>query len=527
MKKIVLLTFVTFLIITLTACSTNKITELEPAEETNEEILGFKIEKILLSKGYQTLEPKVETITKDNKTKLSISFGLIECSGVTIDKITKKNNEINIYTNRLLEDDKTQLAIPQATVLLDKILDGKTDNYKFNIINKNYSPIELKFGKTEILNNIYAQFKIAPNSIPDVSLIRQKDSFVWNIVFNGIFDRGNLQAPLINLNVKADALTGEIIDSDKDIVSDYIDDGMILDYIPKKYLLYKQENLNNNETIDVLWLYDLEKKEKHQIYETNHSIYLSKFSPDHKNISLIENDNGVTNIYLINIGKKVIHKITPVGHSHTWNMEWKNANNLYFIDNSSKGSSIVFLYSIKDNNVDEIYKIPKNISSFDIEDDLLVLTEYDDKKINKAIFITEDGVSFDKIDIGHNISFLDKNTIVYLKNISDKNEDKLFLYNVKDKKMKTQTDINVINYLQIKPEVLLLIEKNSCENDYKLLYYNTAKDKVREIARINNEKIYYDEELNKGYISLSPPLENSKRHIIYSIDLNKMKIKDK
>jgi len=523
MKKIVLLTFVTFLIITLTACNTNKITELEPAEE----ILGFKIEKIVLSKGYQTLEPKVETITKNDKTKLSISFGLIECSGVTIDKITKKNNEINIYANRLLEDDKTQLAIPQATVLLDKNLDSKASNFKFNIINENYSPIELKFGKTEILNNIYAQFKITPSSIPDVSLVRYKDSFVWNIVFKGIFDRGNLQAPLINLNVKADALTGEIIDSDKDIVSDYIDDGTILDYIPKKYLLYKQENSVNNETVDILWLYDLEKKEKQQIYETNHSIYLSKFSPDYKNISLIENDNGVTNIYLINIAKKVIHKITPVGHSHTWNMEWKNANNLYFIDNESKGSSKLFLYNTKNNSVEEIYKIPKNVSSFDIENDLIVFTEYDEKKINKNIFITKDGLSLDKIDEGHNISFIDKNTIIYLKNISDKNEDRLLLYDVKHKKIKMPTNINVKNYLQIKPEVLLLIEKNGCENDYKLSYYNILEEKVREIARINDEKIYYDEELNKGYISLSPPLDNSKRHIIYSIDLNKMKIKDK
>ena len=526
MKKIVLLIFVTFLILSLTACNTNDINELEPANETKEIALGFKIEKIVLSKGYQTLEPKVEILTKNNETKLSITFGLIECSGITIDNITKKGDEINIYTNRLLQSDKTQLAIPQATIVLDKKLDGKIDDIKFNIINQNYSPINLKFGKSQVLNNIYAQFKIAPNSIPHVNLIRHKDSFIWDIVFNGIFDKGNLKAPMINLNVKADAITGEIIDSDKNIISDYIDDGMILDYIPQKYLLYKQENIINEKTINTLWLYDLGKKEKEQIYETNDSINLAKFSPDHNSISLIENDNDATNIYLINIANKVTNKITPVGYNHTWNMEWKDLDNVYFLNNDSLEHSTLFLYNKKNNIMKKVFKIPKNISQFDIADKLMIFTEYDEKELNQNIFITEDGLALDKIDLGHSISFIDNNTIAFLKNVSERNENKLHLYNIKDKSMKIPTNINVINYLKLKPEVLLIIGKGNCENDYILSSCNILDGKVHEIARINGEKIYYDEELNKGYISLSPPLENSKRHIIYSIDLNKMKIND-
>ena len=140
MKKVGLLILITLLVPVLIACNNNKLNKLEPTKGSTEEALGFKIEKIVLSKGYQTLEPKVEFDSKNKETKLSITFGLIECSGITIDNITKKDNEINIYTNRLLEDDKTQLVVPQATVLLDKKLDGKEDNLKFNIINQNYSP---------------------------------------------------------------------------------------------------------------------------------------------------------------------------------------------------------------------------------------------------------------------------------------------------------------------------------------------------------------------------------------------------
>lgn len=524
MKKFILLLFISLLILLTTGCSINKTSDLEPTKVTSEELLGFKIEKIVLSKGYQTLEPKIESLTEDNKTKLSISFGLVECSGVTIDKITKKGNEINIYTNRLLEDDKTQLVIPQAIVSLEEALDVKKDEIKFNIVNQNYTPIELKFGKSQILNTIYSKFKIEPNSIPNVNLVRHKDGFIWDVVFNGIYDKGNLKTPLINLNVKADALTGEIIHSDKNIVSDYIDDGVILDYISKKYLLYKQENTINGEDVNYLWLYDLAAKEKEKIYETNDNIYLARFSPNHKSISLIENDEGVSDIYLIDIEKKITNKITPVGYSHTWKMKWKDLDNIYFLNNDTKDRSTLLSYNISNNSVEEVFKISKNISNFDIVENMFLLEEYDEKNINKNIFITKNGLTLEKIDEGHNVSFLDSDSIIYLKNIPEKNEDKLNLYNLNDKSIKLPTGIDVKNYLKLNSEVLLIIGKGVCENSYTLSSLNIVSGAVTEIGSINNEHICYDEELNKGYISLTPPLENNNRNIIYSIDFQKLKI---
>lgn len=526
MKKVGLLILITLLVPVLIACNNNKLNKLEPTKGSTEEALGFKIEKIVLSKGYQTLEPKVEFDSKNKETKLSITFGLIECSGITIDNITKKDNEINIYTNRLLEDDKTQLVVPQATVLLDKKLDGKEDNLKFNIINQNYSPIELKFGKSQTLDKIYSEFKIAPNSIPNVNLIRHKDSFIWNIVFHSIFDKGNFSTPLINLNVKADALTGEIVYSDKNVVSDYIDDGIILDYVPRKYLLYKQEKIVNDKTINLLWLYNIEKKEKEQIYETNDSIFLAKFSPDCKNISLIENDNGMSDIYLINIKEKLTSRLTPAGYNQIWNMKWNDENKIYFVNNDTKEQSTLFLYNKKQNNMKEVFKIPINISQFDVKGEQIIFTEYNEKNLNQNIYITKDGVTLDNINEGHNISFLDDNTVIFLKNSSDKNENQLCLYNIKDKSMQLPTNINVKNYLSLSNDKLFLIEKSGCEYDYTLLSCNILDGAIHRIARISGDKFYYDEELNKGYISLSPPLENSKRHIIYSIDLNQIKFVD-
>ncbi len=44
---------------------------------------------IVLSKGFQSTDPNVEILKKNNNLKLLASLGIVESSGVTIDKITK------------------------------------------------------------------------------------------------------------------------------------------------------------------------------------------------------------------------------------------------------------------------------------------------------------------------------------------------------------------------------------------------------------------------------------------------------
>ena len=149
--------------------------------------------------------------------KLLASLGIVESSGVTIDKITKLDNNINIYINRLLDEGKVQLAIPQVMIEIQEPIVEKLESLNFNIINQNYEPIYLKFNKKQILNNIYSQFKISSNTIPTVTLTKPKDTIIWNISFQNIYDKENYKSPLINFNVKVDALTGEIIDSKKTI----------------------------------------------------------------------------------------------------------------------------------------------------------------------------------------------------------------------------------------------------------------------------------------------------------------------
>ncbi|MCR2043919.1 TolB family protein [Anaerosalibacter massiliensis] len=528
MRKIILPIFIIFLSLALTSCNTIQNSKIEPADnDTKEKPIKYKVEKIVLSKGYQSLEPNVEILKKNKNIKILVSLGLVESSGIKIDGITKNNNEINIYTNRLVEDNKTQLAIPQAIVNLKISSKDNIDDIKFNIINQNYEPIELKFGKSQILSKIYSQYKIAPNTVPLVDLVKTNESFIWNIDFNSIFNKDDLESPLVNLHVKADANTGEILLSNREIISEYIDDGLILDYIPQHYILYKQEQIDDGKNTNMLWLYNLKNGEKEKIYETKHSIYSASFSPDNKHIAFIENDEDISDIYLININEKTANKITPIDYNHTWNIKWINEDNLYFVNNNEKNSSTLLKYNIVDKNSQEVFSVGKTISDFDFKDNLIVFTEYSDKDINQNIYITKDGSNLIELDKGYRISFIDKNSIIYLKNSQDKNIDLMCIYDIENNSKNVETELDVKNYIKLDQDNLLVITKNSCNNDYTLNKYNIIDNSSESIAEITGETFFYDEVLNRGYVSLSAPMEKDERHIIYSIDLNKISLNKK
>lgn len=523
MRKVILPIFVAFLVLVLTSCTDlNFPNEKSADNKIEEKSIKYKIEKIILSKGYQSLEPNVKILEKDKTVKILVSLGLFESSGIEINKITKNNNEINIYTNRLLENDNTQLTIPQAIVKLSISDEEDLEDIKFNIINGNYDPIELKFGKAEILNKIYAQFKIAPNTTPEVNLVREKESFIWNIDFNSISDKDNLEAPLVDLHIKADANTGEIVHTNKKVISEYIDDGLILDYISDQNLLYKQDQIDSKKDTDMLWMYNLKNGEKEKIYETKDSIYSAHFSPDNRNIALIENDEEVSNIYLINVNEKTAKKITPIDYKNTWNIKWKDEDNLYFINNDTKNKSTLFKYNISNKDAERVFSVDKNISDFDFRGETFIFTQLNEKKVNENIYITEDGSTIVEIDKGYRISFLDDDSIVYLKNLEEEDSDIIYIYNLKNSSKISETELNIKDYIKLDSNNLLIIAKNSCNNDYTLVKYNIIDKLLEPIAEITGEVFFYDKVLNKGYISISPPIENDKKHTIYSIDLNKV-----
>ena len=522
MKKILFLLIIVFITTALISCQSPNTVPFVAMDKTNEESLNFKIEKIILSKGFQSTDPNVEILKKNNSLKLLASLGIVESSGINIDKITKSGNDINIYINRLLDDDKIQLSVPQILIEVPELDMEKTKNLNFNIVNQNYEPIYLKFNKKQILNNIYSKFKVSPSTTPNVTLTKSDDNIFWNVSFQNIYDKENYKSPLINFNVKVDASTGEILDSKKDDISSYIDNGYILDCIPNNYILYKKQDVQKDNEFETLWVYDLNTKEKSKIYTSKNKIQSALFSTENNYISILEVDENMSDLYIVQQEDKIAYKITPTNYLETKLIKWKNDNNLYFI-NVGENRSTLLSYNIENNDYRQILTVDFRIVDFDIIGDHFVFVEEEKELNDKKIFMTKNGVDFKEIGTGYKTKFLNPNHLIYLKHLEKEDKNILRIYNMEDGSLK-DLDYNIANYSILNENSLVFVEKNTCNNDYILYRYNTEEDYVLPIANINNEKIYYEQSNNKGYISASPNSEINDSSIIYSVNLGKISI---
>ena len=523
MKKILFLLITIILVFTTYGCNIAEKTPFSTTENYEEEPISYTIDKIILSKGFQSLEPGVEIIKKNSNLKLLASLGLVESSGIEIDKITKSGKEINIYIDRLLDMDNIQLAVPQIIIEIDDPIIKTLEDLNFNIISKNYDPIHLKFEKSQILNKIYSQFKIAPNTIPDVKLTKDKDDIFWNMYFQNIFDKENPKFPLVNFTVKVDAHTGEILSSTKDIISTSIDDGYLLDYIPNSYLLYKRQHIEKDNNYESLWVYNIKTKERIKLYTSKDKIYSALFSPNNKYISLIEVGGNKTDLFIIPMSDKIAYKITPINYLQPRLMKWKDDTNLYFV-NISENKSTLLVYNMEENSPKVIFDLSLIVEEFDISDDGFMFVEADEDSLNKNIYFTKDGMDLEEIDIGCKATFFDNNNIIYLKNVEKEDKNTLHIYDIKNKHENNNLDYNITNYFKLNKEDIMFIEKNTCNNDYTLNRYKIIENSITPIAKINSDKIFYDSNKKIGYINLIPPFDDNKSNIIYSIDLKKLNI---
>lgn len=526
MKKILFLFIIITLMLAASGCSTNEKSPLLNMQKLEEESLSYKIEKIILSKGFQSIEPNVEIISQNNSLKLLITTGLIESSGVTIDKITKSGNEINIYIDRLLEKGKTQLAVPQIIIEINEPPVERIEELKYNIVSQNYEPIALKFNRNQVLNKLYSEFKISPNTIPTVSLSKKKDQLVWKISFSNIFDKENYNSPLINFNVIVDAQTGEVLNSKKEDISTYIDDGTLLDYIPHSCLLYKRQHNDRKDVYESLWCYDVETGDKKKLYTSKGKIQSALFSPNSESISLIEVDENKADLYIIKESDNSAFKVTSINYLHPKLMKWKDENTLYFIDNSGTKSSLL-VYDMENNNTKVQYNLNIVVDDFDILNNKLLFTENQNESLNKTIYLKDEGAELEELDNGFKAKFFNDSYIIYLKNVEKEDKNTFHVYDIKNQQVMKDLDHDISNYFKLDEGNVILIEKNNGHNDFILNKYNITNGQISSIARINSDKIFYDSSNEKCYACLIPPIDKSENSAIYSIDLNKLRIIDK
>ena len=527
MKHITKLGLLIILTLSLAGCKAienlpllTKDTNAKAETEGGEEI-EYSLEQVVLSKGYQTIEPNVEIVKKKNKIKLLASLGLLESSGAQIDKIVRKGNIVNIHVINETDEKSTQLAVPQIVIDINQKLKD-IDDIKFNIINENYKPLSIKLGLNDVINKINSEFKVSANTAPVINLLNIDDSIIWDITYNSIFDRNNPETPLVNLSVEIDANSGNILKSTKSFISSIVDEGHVLDYIDDKYILYrkKENDIAKNIDTESLWIYDIENNERGLLFKSNQKIQSAIFSPDLKSISLVENNDNKRELYIIPIDAAKAYKVIFNDPINPLSVNWKDNNNLYIIDNNE--SSSIYTYNLRNNETNLVNTYDLNIIGIKNIKSNAIITALEENKLNKKIIFTNNWQDLKFVDYGFNVKFIDENRICYLKNTEKEDKNALYIYDLDTNKKMDVIDLNLSNYSIITENKLLLIEKNQSNNDYTVHGYDLGDEVLTTISNINSDNVYYNIEKNLIYVNLTIPFENEKHELIYAVDLKKL-----
>lgn len=525
MKYIIATSLMIFTIF-FTGCSIDDLPFLSKESQNisnGEEELKYKVNNVILSKGYQTIEPNVEIIKKNKETQLLINVGLLETSGVNVDKLTKDGNTINIHVSNQVEDENLQLAVPQILLDLKDANLKDLETIKFNIINENFQPINLKLKVTDAINKVRTDFHVTSNTIPEIELRKVDDNYIWNITYYSIFDKNNPETPLVNLSVELNANTAELLQSTKGLISTYIDDGHILDYISDKSVLYRKSDIDpiTSAKTESIYSYDIESNKSTKLYFTSLDILTACYSPDEDYIYVLEGNDSANQLFIVDTKDQKAYKVL-IDDTNTPHMaRWKDKNNLLILV-KDRDITKIYNYNVDNDNNELVAKLDMNISDFRANDDTILLLDDFDAGINENIYITEDWESFDQLDSGFNIRFINDEILVYLKNNEKNDRSILNLYDLKKKESLDTLDINVSSVSKASDNLLFITEKNQGNSDFNLYDYKPKEKELNFITKVNNENIYYDSKKNLLYVNLLVPFESENQEIIFSIDLEKL-----
>jgi len=514
-----------FLMVILLSCNHNTNVPMTAEDDTTfeEEEVKYVIEQVVFSKSFQSTEPNVEVLSNKNNVKILASLGLTEYSEISINNIVKKGNVVNIHVSGI-KGENPSLSVPQVILELSELNTNK-GNLSFNIVFDDYEQLKIKFGINDILNKIQSQFKIATNRLPSYSLLKEENNIVWNISYRGVFDRENSIVPLINLSTIIDANSGEIIESEKTIVSSLLDQGHVLDYIDGKHILYKKTITNKDDPEKIneqLWYLDLSNREKVTLYTSDYKIQAAQFNSDNTYISLIEGKEEKQNLYIISFEDKRVFKISFEPNFNPRRMRWKDKDTLYLLGNN-ENTSTIYSYNVESNEIKIIKKVDRILDNLIVKGDTFIVTERVENEVNRNIYMTSDWHTYKLIDKGFSIKFLSQDLIAYLKKNEKNDSNFLYIYDLKDEQIASTIEGNISNYDIIDENSLIYVNQNTNNADYTIIKYRVRDSEAEEITTIIGDKIFYDEKSNIIYLNILLPFEDNKTEMIYSIDVNKLK----
>lgn len=477
--------------------------------------LNYIIDKITLSKSYQSTKPSTEIVKNELGISILISLGIVESSGVTIEKIEKDNTNINIYVQNENKDSAGEIVVPQVLIHFDDLIIKDIEDVNFKIINQNYTPIKVNIDIGEAISKIESSLKISTSTLPDINIEKENDKLFLSLDFINVVDLENKENPIINLNVLIDLVDGKIIESSKSAVSALIDEGTILGYIPNKYILYVKEETIKDDVNTNLWVYDIKKESKEKIYTTKSKIKSLKINKNEDKIFLIESFLEYNELYILEIKDLKVYKANLDREINPFIGTWKDNETIVLIDKNDTNCGVYSL-NITSNNLSYISSIEKDVKEISYLNDYFLFSLENDY-LNE-IYITKNFKDNVLIDKGSNPLFIDDKTIGYLKHDKLKNKNLLWFYNIEDKSINSYSDMDVQSFLKWEDN-LAIIEKNQIGSDNPLHIYNIGQEKAVFVTSVKSDKIFLNSDKNILYVNSFIDVKENNTKVISFIDL--------
>lgn len=520
MKRI----FMIFIIISsllITACEKKDSIFVKDFTIDDEIELSFTVRDTILTKSFNNLEPFVNIVRRDENINLLVSLGLLDTSGIKVNDITIDDDlDVYIYVSNISKRKSDQLSVPQILVDLRVNNTSINENTNFYIIKENFDNVNIRFNLPETLTRINSQFSISPDTMPSVELLKEDDTIIWDITYLNIVDRYNLEIPIIDLNLKIDALEGEVISTSKKFISTLIDHGSILDYIPNSNILYKQ----NNNFLDTflatdLYVYDTASASKNLVYSNTSDIVIGLFSPSGNSLVFTDSNN---NLFFLNSLRSKASIVNLEGIDRIDSVSWISNEEILIFDSSK---DLAYKYNLIDEVLLGEFHLGRTLNKVHYSHNYFILEDSNQGLEYASILLTRDLSENDFTIKGFNGKLLDEDRLLYLSHKADKNSNKLSIYSLGQNKVVGNIDLNIKDYFIINSSKLGLVENLGNQKIYNYYEYNMDTDEMIYITSLTSPSVYYNSSLNLLYSDLQLNGGDSISSIIYALDLNTILLK--
>src|SRR5699024_11975303 len=115
------------------------------------------------------------------------------------------------------------------------------------------------------------------------------------------YDNNKKNYPIINLSVLVDEDNEDIVDSSKETISSFINEGEILDYISDKFILYKKtkENKENKNIKSNSCIFDIDNNNTEIIYKSKADIQSAVPNSNFSYIGVLESNEENNEVYIV------------------------------------------------------------------------------------------------------------------------------------------------------------------------------------------------------------------------------------